>query len=319
MAQFDSGRPDMESIQQPVAAEREYNEAWFKRRAIESIKPKGEGAWDFSDSLLLYQPKGAHEYETMQAEGTAYSELVTKPEREYLESIAVEVAAQLPDGFSYIDLGPGTEHKEQYLFDALREEGKEFEYVPVDINEYFLSLADKHAAGQGIATRPVQASFEELAAKLGPVEKPRFVSLGLTFSNYDPAELFELLKPIAGRGGMIFVDAHMRDRTDMQKLRDVYDVDAQGITMSKFELVDMDATKDVEDILTDERIEVWCKAKSPSPALKEKGIKVGDRLLIFRSLRYTKNEFENVLKKSFKKYVVLDTSTPFVGALLWNE
>jgi hypothetical protein len=311
MTQFDSGRPDMTKVR--------YNLEWFKNRALSSIHKNDDGSWDFSDSLLLYLPKGAAEYESLQEEGTPYFQLVTRPEREYLEKIATQVATCLPDHFEYIDLGPGTEHKEQYLFDALKTLGKKFTYIPVDISEYFLKLAQQHASAQGIDVHPVQASFEELSQKLIKSAVPKFVSLGLTFSNYEPRILFELLSKIAGEKGIIFIDAHMRDRTDMAKLREVYDIDARGIVTSKFDLIGIEASKGVADIRTDERIQVQCVIKEPGPLLNSKGVKTGDTMLVFRSLRYTKESLENEIKKIYKKYKLFDTGAPFIGALLWNE
>lgn len=296
-----------------------YDERWFEARAVSSIRSLGEGSWDFSDSLLLYLPQAVHEYESMQDTGTPYYELVTKPERDYLVSIASQVAAKLPDDFEFIDLGPGTEHKEQFLFDELKALGKKFTYVPVDISTHFLELAERHALGQGILTRAVQAPFEELAAMLGKPTMPRFVSLGLTFSNYTPKEVFTLLGSIAGPGGVIFVDAHMRDRVDMQKLQDVYNNDARGIAVQKFNLLDMDAAKDISDVVADEGIQVHCKIENPSLVLKEKGVKAGDTMLIFQSLRYTKEGFESEISNSFSKYELLDTNSPFIGALIWTK
>ena len=43
-----------------------YDQKWFEARAVSSIKRLGEGAWDFSDSLLLYLPQAVQEYESMQ-------------------------------------------------------------------------------------------------------------------------------------------------------------------------------------------------------------------------------------------------------------
>ncbi len=62
----------------------------------------------------------------LQREDDPYAKLITEPERAYLQSIADDIVAELPDGFEYIDLGPGTAHKEQFIFDAARKAGKTF-------------------------------------------------------------------------------------------------------------------------------------------------------------------------------------------------
>jgi uncharacterized SAM-dependent methyltransferase len=108
------------------------------------------------------------------------------------------------DHFEYIDLGPGTEHKEQFLFDELKKQGKTFAYIPVDISDHFLDVAEAHATGQSIQVRRMKASFEELPELLGAPTVPRFVSIGLTFSNYAPQDILKLLQDIAGKGWICF-------------------------------------------------------------------------------------------------------------------
>jgi hypothetical protein len=76
-----------------------YNQEWFKDRAFKSLKKISDGVWDFSDSLLIYISSGAELYESLQETDTPYFKLVTKPEHEYLKSIAKDVADMLPRPF----------------------------------------------------------------------------------------------------------------------------------------------------------------------------------------------------------------------------
>ena len=136
-----------------------YDNEWFKKRAFRSLSIITPHVWDYSDSLLLYLSSGVEQYESLQKTDTPYFKLVTKPESEYLQSIAKSVVDLLPNKFEYIDLGPGTEHKEQFFFDELKRQGKDFTYIPVDISEYYLKLAERHAINQGIKVKPANASF----------------------------------------------------------------------------------------------------------------------------------------------------------------
>ncbi len=143
-------------------SQKQYKAEWFNRRAFESIKRLDEGVWDFSDSLLLYLPQSAKEYESIQETDTSYFHLVTQPEKQYLKNISSSIVKELPNEFAYIDLGPGTEHKEQYIFDEAKIQGKKFTYIPVDINEHFLDIAREYAEGQKIQVKSVLSSFEGL-------------------------------------------------------------------------------------------------------------------------------------------------------------
>ena len=295
-----------------------YGPQWFKERAIVSIHPKGDGSFDFSDSLLLYVPGTEEEYESIQQVEAPYHELVTKPERAYLEQIASQIVSMLPDGFEYVDLGPGSEHKEQFIFDEAKKQQKHFTYTPVDISERFLELAEAHARAQGIEVHTVQAPFEELVEKLGAPRAPRFVSIGLTYSNYEPAFILGLLKQVAGEGGYTFINSQQRDRVDMEQIQRIYKEDVYGIAKSKLELVGLAVDQDVASISTDDGIRAWCTLKNSSKILEKLGVTAGARLLIFQSLRSDKASLEEQVAQVFSEHTLFDTGAPFIGVLLKN-
>jgi hypothetical protein len=294
-----------------------YCREWFKERAFSSLKRIDDHTWDFSDSLLLYiSPSATDTYEAMQETDTPYYKMVTKPEREYLEAIAENVVKKLPDNFEYIDLGPGTEHKEQFFFDELKKQGKKFTYIPVDISQYYLDLSEKHAAEQGIPVKSIQASFEELADRLGSPKTPRFVNIGLTFSNYKPSVILSSMKDIAGPGGFLFINAHMSDRTDMDVLQEVYALDAKSLADEKLVLIGLDPERDVTPRTADKAIQVWGTVIHSNDPLREMGVTEDDKLLLFQSLRYTKDSLENVLRENTVRYHLFDTGAAFIAALI---
>jgi hypothetical protein len=291
-----------------------YNQEWFKNRAFKSLRKISDGVWDYSDSLLLYISSGAEVYEQLQETDTPYFRLVTKPEREYLKSIAKNVADSLPDNFEYIDLGPGTEHKEQFLFDELKKQEKMFTYIPVDISDHFLNVAESNASKQGIPVRKVKASFEELPELLGESDTPRFVSIGLTFSNYAPQDILNLLKNIVGKDGYAFINAQMRDRVDMVELQKVYQDDATHLADDKVRLIGLDPAKDITPRLADDGFRVSCFVLQSNNTLKEIGINNGDKLIVFQSLRYTKDSLINELRNF--TYELFDTGSSFIGTII---
>ncbi len=293
-----------------------YNADWFKKRAFDSIRRISPHVWDYSDSLLLYISSGVEKYESLQDVDTPYFRMVTKPEREYLASIAKDVASALPANFEYIDLGPGTGHKEQFFFDELKKQNKKFTYIPVDISEYYLELAEKHAQDQGIPSKPVKASFEEVAEVLGEATVPRFVNIGLTFSNYNPQEILSLLKKIAGKGGFVFINSQMRDRLDITALQKVYAEDAVTVADDKLALVGLNRDADVSAREADDGIRIWCSVINTTDELKEKGIVSGDKILVFQSLRYTVEQLEEEVGTASKDYQLFDTGSSFIAVLI---
>ncbi len=295
----------------------EYNEDWYRNRAVHSLKNIGDGLWDYSDSLLLYVPGGDDEYEASQSPEKDYAKLITDPERQYLSDIAPDIAAELPDEFEYIDLGPGTAHKEQSLLDEFAKLGKQFAYRPVDISKHYLKMAEEYATKQEIAVKPVLSPFESLSELLGPVTIPRFASLGLTYINYDPTDILTMLRSIAGADGKIFINAQIRERTDMKAVTNAYAIDAAaGMLNAKLNVLGIDPETGVSDVTCNDSVQTWVTVSKVPLKIASLGIKTGDKLLTFQSLRPSLNQFEADIAKVFSKYKLLDIGQQFVGAIL---
>lgn len=293
-----------------------YDEAWFKKRAFEVLRKIGDNEWDFSDSLLAYIPGSENEYKDAQNPNTIYAKVVTLPERKYLKNIASKMADLLPREFEYIDLGPGTEHKELFLFEEIKKQNKRFIYRPVDINTVFLKLAKDFASSLGIEVMPIHSTFEELPGRLGSSNKPRFVSLGLTYTNYLPEYILRLLKTIAGNSGKVFVEVQIRDRIDIDEVKLAYENDLYKMVRPRLNLIGLDPMTDVEKRYCDDGIRIWCLLKKSTEVLEKMGINAGTKLMTFQSLRSTVSEYENDIKKVFTSYDLIDIGDPFVGAIL---
>jgi hypothetical protein len=291
-----------------------YNPEWFKERAFKYLKKIGGRVWDYSDSLLLYTSSGSEIYEELQETDSLYYNLVTKPEREYMAAIAINIADMLPENFEYIDLGPGTEHKEQFLFDELKKQNKKFVYMPVDISDQYLDLAEVHAKSQNIEVKKIKSSFEELPELLGVNTKPRFVSIGLTFSNYEPQEILNLLKQIAGDGSYIFINSQIRDRVDMDELQKVYQDDAEHLADEKVKFIGLNPDTDISLRMADQGFRIWTTILKTNPELEKVGVREGDKMMVFQSLRYTKEDLENELKNF--NHQLFDINSSFIASLI---
>jgi len=292
-----------------------YGEEWFKKRAISSITRIDNTSWDYSDSILLYLPGHDETYEYVQGSENQYNEIVTSPEQKYLDGVASKITEILPIDFDYVDLGPGTEHKEQYIFDELKKQGKHFNYHPVDISERYLEYSSNHAEVQGIKTSPIRSSFEDLPDKLSTTGRNRFVSLGLTYSNYNPSKILSLLKNIRGEKGNIFVNSQIRDRINIDKLRSAYEEIVVDILVPKLKLLGLNIETDLSDIEITDEIKVWYSIKNLNEELEQKGVRLGDRILVVQSLRPTLNSLNDDISKEFDDYELLDTGESFVGVI----
>lgn len=285
--------------------------AWFQAEAWKSLHRGDDDMWDFSDSSLTYSPASVEAYGAIQEEETEYSRNVTQVEHELLKTTAVELAADLPDTFSYVDLGPGTEHKERYLFDELRKAGKAFEYFPVDISTEVLAESSRFATAEKVPVHPVCNQFEDIASTIDQlVPKPRFVSLGATFANYEPSVIVTMLLQLAGEGGSAMVTVQLRDRIDIAILKKVY---ADPGTLKTFEvklgLLDV-APGDIECFDVTDDIAIRAKISNPSPRLTAIGMKSGDWVTVLKSYRHSFNQVKKIFENT--QYNIQDTGKSFI-------
>lgn len=294
---------------------------WFERRARDSLRPLGDGRFDFSDSALLYSPTGATGYESAQkADSSPYRKLITEPEIQQLRAIAPSIVSRLPSRFEFVDLGPGTARKENFFFEAAHEQNKRICYRPVDISQTFLDSATRNARARGIFTQPAHASFEDFAQESGGLEKSRFVSIGATFSNSQPEDILPLLEKMTQRvahTGHFFINTQSRDRVNMDEVVAAYESLTDSLVAPKLRLLGLDPRLDVEASWVTPGIEIWCRLKNSTAELERRGIGAGSELLLLRSLRYSQAELHAAL--AGKNYELFDCGSSFVGALIRVE
>ncbi len=177
-------------------------------------------------------------------------------------------------------------------------------------------IADEYAKSRGISTHPIHQTFESLKEDLEELpNKYRFVSLGLTFTNYKPNEILKILEEIAGSKGTFFITVQLRDRVDMRKIQKAYkEVIAPKMLPSKLALVGLDFEKDITSIEVTDKVEIYATLRNVSSELERVGVQKGDKLLLLRSYRYTLEQ----LKKTLSNYNVeyFDEGSQFIGCLI---
>lgn len=286
-------------------------EAWFRQEAWKSLQRAPDGSWDFSDSSLMYSPASTQAYREAQEEDTAYAREVTAVEHGVFRDVAKDIAVALPQQFSYIDLGPGTEHKERYLFDAVHAEGKHFEYYPIDISSDVLAESRRFAAEQNVVIHPMNGRFEDVAREIEQsVPEPRFVSLGATFANYEPSVIIPMTLQLAGKDGSVMITAQLRERIDINEVRKAYE-SPQTIKMyeGKLSLLGIQPD-DIERFEVSDDLIVRAQIKTPPQRLATMGMEPGDWVTILKTYRWSRGQLEDALRDT--DFVIHDTGATFV-------
>jgi uncharacterized SAM-dependent methyltransferase len=143
--------------------------------------------WSLEELSLWYlTEEQAKEYLRITEEGS-YSQKYVSAEKDLIKNSKSEIVRKLSDSFNIVDLGCGDGSKALELILESAEQGKNTIYVPVDINQYMLDLAEEKAKGL-VRTVPINAdltklSLPEITRDLHPNNLLLFA--GHTFGNFD--------------------------------------------------------------------------------------------------------------------------------------
>ena len=295
-----------------------FSEQWFKEGAIKNIEQLQKNVWDFSSSVMSYNPEGVKACAKLGK--TAYGGTVHDEESLFIKSIASQIIKDLPHSFSYVDLGPGSGEKSILLLEACKNEGKQINYIPVDVSKFLLDKAVEATRKTGFISKPKLATFEELLNdkkflnSLGP---EKFISLGLTYINYEPTEIHQLLKKLMGSRGQSFITVQLRDRINLKEVKKLYfpsTAARRKIILSKLKLLDINKA-DIKNFEVTDDIKIFAILKRVPNILKSKGIKGGDKILVWKTFRPTLKNFISNISQDFQ-YTLYDKRFEFVAAVL---
>ncbi len=275
---------------------------WFAERAKNKLVKTGAGQWDFSDSALFWTDEVVKQYEDAQTvDGDDYKSQVTDAETVYLKKIMPDLVSHFPSKINYIDMGPGTENKQDYIIDEIKKQGKSLVYTPVDINSSMVESVSTHVSKEGIATFPIQSSFEDMEQFIEDKVTPRFLSLGLTFLNFNIDDILSILKKSLNAEGLAFINTQPREKVkDLKELVKAYSSkNLLKIYNSKLKLIGLEIDEDMGTIEVTDEVKVYYHVKKPSEQAKLLGICEGDTLFIFQSIRYPMDALKSRLESEF--------------------
>lgn len=294
---------------------------WFAARAKSKLVKVGDGMWDFSDSALFWTDEVVKEYENAQtSEGDAYKKHVTNAETVYLKKIVPDLVSYLPSNINYVDMGPGTENKQDYIIEEIRRVGKHVSYTPVDISKQMVVAASNHVSKEGIATFPVQSSFEDMEQFIDDKTTPRFLSLGLTFLNFKIEDIIAILKKSLNKNGVAFINTQPREKVkDLKELVGAYSGEnVLKIYNSKLKLIGLEINEEMGTIRVTDEVKIHYHVNKPSEYARSLGIREGDDIFVFQSIRYPTELLKSTLENEFD-CTYFDTKDDYLAILLKNK
>lgn len=296
------------------------SDTWVQS-AKEALVKAGDNVWDYSDPILLWNPKGVAEYQTIQREAS-YKDNVERGERKFLHQIAGDVAKQLSDNFVCVDLGPGTGEESALFLSEIQANGKQVkEYVGIDISEAMLLETQARMTIAGIDnTQLKQMSFEEGLSQVRSLPESKLITvLGLTLFNSGIQGLDVVTNHLRNQD-KAFLDVQPRERIDMENLKRTYTEPATlDFHNAKLELIGLKLGESADNLTVDDNMEFSVQVTKLNPFLEERGVRVGDKIILARSYRPTLEEVINYFEKDGFRVDVFDDGGEFVGVMVEKD
>jgi dimethylhistidine N-methyltransferase len=149
--------------------------------------------YDAAGDVLFQQIMGCPEY------------YLTGCEREIFRTHAKEIAGSLAAGyadFDLIELGAGDGSKTTYILKELKESGRSFTYVPIDISETMIGhlQAFMPVIIPGLDVRGLHGEYLDMLGQAGAGGPPNKVVLflGSNIGNMEPAEALDFCRAVRG-------------------------------------------------------------------------------------------------------------------------
>lgn len=302
-----------------MGKKKEINEIVFRELIKRGYSVKGKSRfWNIADSKLWYlTPEQGKAYLNME-NSERMQKSFSKVELSLMEKNISEVRDSIQDtSINVIDLGCGS-GKKAATFIKLLNEKKQFKvrYCPVDINPDFVSSAietvRKENPDEVIKMQWVVSDFENIESiskllRYKEYQKNVFLLLGNTLENL---ELHDTLYHIrrAMLDGDILIIGDGLDSVDKDELFHIYSSEKIQAFLDHipFELgFDKDDVKMIIEF-NNSRVEISYeikKAKTISAAGGEISFEVGDRILVFFSYKYSKDDMISFMRMYFDDVV----------------
>lgn len=237
--------------------------------------------------------------------GEKFSTLIHDPALKLIEKYKHKIIKDFKSPLSFYDLGPGFPTKTIPLLLELKINKIKFKYYPVDISNNFLKITQKEINKLGIKSYCINSLFENLnqyVSKDNNNEKLFFI--GLTFNNYRPDKILNLLKKMSGKNGTcLIITEYFRKKnieTILLPYRDKY---AENFNYLPLRLAGI-KRNDLKYFtqFRNQRIEMGFKILRQVEIEGKCVLRKGTEIITAISYRYSKNTLIRYISKYFSSF-----------------
>ncbi len=272
---------------------------------------KGSCIYWFDQPYHLYLEEKQSKLYLDMINAEKFSSLLHDPAEKLIETYKADILNDFKGEMEFYDLGPGLPSKSMPLLKELQSKNRKFKYIPVDISKSFLNIAEKEVSKIGVKSYPINCLFEDLYNHIDLSKSiDRLFFIGLTFNNYRPKKILNLLKQLCEPNGVCLIITEYYTKNKIESILVPYkDKYAEDFNYLALHLIGL--KKNELKYLTNfnnQRIEMGFSVLN-NIRLKDTIIKKGSKIITAISYRYTKVSLTNSISKYFNHFTYYESDT----------
>lgn len=265
----------------------------------------GKTYWFDSPYHLYYEKEQAFAYLEMIGKNN-FAETLHLPIEKLVEKYASSLVGNESNKIELYDLGPGLPTKTLPILRYMQERNISFKYIPVDISTSFLKVAIEEVKKIGIESEGINCLFEDLPSVIQKKTNPkitRIFLIGLTFNNYRPNQILNLLDSLCKPNdfALIITEFYKKGKEESILLpyKDIYAENFNFLVLKLMGLYKKDFTYFAN--FNNHRIEMGFK---PINEIQTDSIllKNTDKIITAISYRYSTSSITSYIQKYFKHF-----------------
>lgn len=270
--------------------------------------PGRRGYFLLTEPHLLYMSADQAKSYLEAMEDPDYASSFHCPTVKLIESNLPEIFWNVSESVSLIDLGPGYPAKSIPMAKYLQEQGVHCTYIPVDVSNHFLEIAEKTMAPFAARVYPIHATFETCSGHIpsGALRQTTYCMIGLTFMNFMSDQILPLLKEISHNQGRVIIASELvTEHNTIEKILSSYRTpEAQQVGFGPLHHLGLAGDQlTYHPVFANGRVELQFSLNGdPNDELQSLGLREGNIIVTAVSYRYRKEEITALMDRYFKSY-----------------
>lgn len=242
-------------------------------------------------------------------ENASYADSFHNPLLNVIKENCGNILSGINKNIDFIDLGPGYPDKTFPFLQYFNDNHISCRYIPVDISKKFLNISREAVKKYNLPLKPLNCIFGELPDLFNKnpddFTNQRIIQIGLTFMNFRPSEILDLLFKMAGKNDIIMFATELINHGNYEALVESYKnknieelnallLDILGIPRSYFKYFAR---------FYHGRVELGLEALKDAKIDDEITLKKGMKIITAISCRYMSEDFKSTAKKYDKNAV----------------